>query len=559
MMGVEQMNMKCKLILATATLVLLTATIAVPFAHSNGSTTLYVKPQKTYSFVAQSFTINVSIENVENLNFWEVQLAFNPAILNCSRAKVPPDNIFTGYSPELPPPEISNTAGHIRIAAFLWDPIGVSGSGTLFQAEFQAKIKGTSALTFINLNQTQGTLLLDPSSTLISFETVNGLVEVGSSERYLSVPFHHQEKIYYSGPASLKMLFDFYGEDIPQLEIAEVARTHPNVTFTDELRRAAHFNNMSTSKGQEMPENITGYSVRKLGYGAFEKETLNLNQLKNTVYNGYPVIVSTWYDLSKQNSHYRVIVGYNDTHIIVHDPWNKTAWGGTHGGPNTALDYSTFLTLWNQSNYWGLLVSPWKVTVAFKMLEYYLFNVTANVQYVCPETFGNTLYPASSAKATIILPSELSLEMGESTTKTLGTGNLSSGASAEVSWMVTNITDINEIVRNITVEATGIIDGNVTTHGVYQSYSYQDIIGGINSKEIWLGFPGDLTGDGKVDIRDIARVARAFGSYSGDPRWDPVADVTGPENPPGSGSYPPDGKVDIRDIAFVAKRYGIEY
>jgi len=35
-----------------------------------------------------------------------------------------------------------------------------------------------------------------------------------------------------------------------------------------------------------------------------------------------------------------------------------------------------------------------------------------------------------------------------------------------------------------------------------------------------------------------------------------VGDITGPENPPGSKLYPPDGKVDIRDIALVAKYFG---
>jgi hypothetical protein len=31
----------------------------------------------------------------------------------------------------------------------------------------------------------------------------------------------------------------------------------------------------------------------------------------------------------------------------------------------------------------------------------------------------------------------------------------------------------------------------------------------------------DINGDGKIDMKDIARVARAFGSYPGHERWDP--------------------------------------
>lgn len=66
---------------------------------------------------------------------------------------------------------------------------------------------------------------------------------------------------------------------------------------------------------------------------------------------------------------------------------------------------------------------------------------------------------------------------------------------------------------------------------------------------------GDLTGpegepDGKVDMRDIALVARQFGTEEGDPDWNPDADLTGPEH------MVPDGKVDMRDVAFVARLFG---
>ena len=41
-----------------------------------------------------------------------------------------------------------------------------------------------------------------------------------------SVPMHYQINNYYCGPAALEMILDFYGPDIPQDEIAEVARTY---------------------------------------------------------------------------------------------------------------------------------------------------------------------------------------------------------------------------------------------------------------------------------------------------------------------------------------------
>lgn len=57
--------------------------------------------------------------------------------------------------------------------------------------------------------------------------------------------------------------------------------------------------------------------------------------------------------------------------------------------------------------------------------------------------------------------------------------------------------------------------------------------------------PTDIDGSGYIDIRDIARAAKAFGSYPGHDRWDAAADIDG------------SGKVDIRDIAKIAKHFGI--
>jgi len=59
-----------------------------------------------------------------------------------------------------------------------------------------------------------------------------------------------------------------------------------------------------------------------------------------------------------------------------------------------------------------------------------------------------------------------------------------------------------------------------------------------------IKIPGDINGDGTVDIKDIAIVAIAFGSFPGHPRWNPQADLY------------KDGKIDIRDIAIVARNFG---
>lgn len=52
--------------------------------------------------------------------------------------------------------------------------------------------------------------------------------------------------------------------------------------------------------------------------------------------------------------------------------------------------------------------------------------------------------------------------------------------------------------------------------------------------------------DGRIDMRDIAAVARAFGTWPGDPLWNPAADLDN------------SGKVDMKDVAIVARAFGIK-
>jgi len=59
--------------------------------------------------------------------------------------------------------------------------------------------------------------------------------------------------------------------------------------------------------------------------------------------------------------------------------------------------------------------------------------------------------------------------------------------------------------------------------------------------------PWDINQDGKVDIVDVAFVASLFGTYLGDPNYDPIADLNS------------DGKIDIIDVATVASHFGEYY
>jgi len=62
--------------------------------------------------------------------------------------------------------------------------------------------------------------------------------------------------------------------------------------------------------------------------------------------------------------------------------------------------------------------------------------------------------------------------------------------------------------------------------------------------DLWVTISEDLNLDFKVNMRDIGLAARAFGSFPGHPRWNPVADVI------------KDYRVNMRDIGATARKFG---
>lgn len=85
---------------------------------------------------------------------------------------------------------------------------------------------------------------------------------------------------------------------------------------------------------------------------------------------------------------------------------------------------------------------------------------------------------------------------------------------------------------NVTLILTGQLDNGSLIEG---------------SDIIRVRMPGDINIDGKVDIKDLALTATAFGSYLGHARWNYVAD----ENE--------DNKIDIKDLALIARNFGKIY
>ena len=78
--------------------------------------------------------------------------------------------------------------------------------------------------------------------------------------------------------------------------------------------------------------------------------------------------------------------------------------------------------------------------------------------------------------------------------------------------------------------------------------------GSLNSPEVStnlrINLLGDLDSNDMVDMRDLGIAASAFGTKPGDPRWNPIADITG------TIYLLADGKVNMKDVGVTATQFG---
>jgi uncharacterized protein (DUF2141 family) len=124
--------------------------------------------------------------------------------------------------------------------------------------------------------------------------------------------------------------------------------------------------------------------------------------------------------------------------------------------------------------------------------------------------------------------------------------NATSIASQNVTLSIANSTFLARF-RDITFtwNTTGFAYGNYTVNA-YVTLAPGETNAANNSLtggNVTVTIPGDLNGDGTVDIFDAVLLAGAYGSTSATPHWNPNADING------------DGSVDIFDAVILAGHF----
>jgi hypothetical protein len=329
---------------------------------------------------------------------------------------------------------------------------------------------------------------------ILCFNLVGGAESaLPSAHNITNVTQYKQMNGLMCGDAALETMFNFWGADINQKSIADVARTSSIGTYTWDMVRTGHFSHLSAANGSYFPHDAptAGFPERPMGYASFSysNDTFWLSGLEALVAADIPVVLLMKYAPTDDAGHYRVIVGYNNTkgEIYFIDPWGRDQKRVTNPDGTVTWTIADFQNAWNYSEYgtphpfWGAVMMPWsvKLTTSGEPTAGSTVNVSANITYPCPQPFNCSTYPASSAIAKIILPSYMHVKDGSST---IGIGNLVAGSNITVSWKVT--ADADASGSDITVSAGGQISGAVPqvfwngNQVSYPAYSYIDEIGG---------------------------------------------------------------------------------
>jgi hypothetical protein len=152
-----------------------TSTVKVWFG-----TRVFVDPPAKTIMLGQNFTITVNVANITDLAGWQINVTFNPTVLNVERIYLPAGHIFEGLDPITPEPQIDNTDGYVIWCCLIGPSAPVDhfgGSGIMCQIEFVTIGLGISPI-HLDTEGVFNTILVDPEAEDIPFRPIDGVANV---------------------------------------------------------------------------------------------------------------------------------------------------------------------------------------------------------------------------------------------------------------------------------------------------------------------------------------------------------------------------------------------
>ena len=213
--------------------------------------------------------------------------------------------------------------------------------------------------------------------------TLAALLVCAAAQSYMipNVPYHRQITPFACGDASTEMALHFYGADVDQRAIMDVARTtEQEGTLSYDVVRAGQFSYIRAAVGDLYPKQSPQHGWKspgrpRLGYAAFgyREEACWIDELKELIANNIPVLMLMHfaYPIVAHDGHFRVAVGFDDDNVYLHDPWDRPADKDQPDSPRLAVYNNTVLcAMWNYREkninvtydpYFAAAFLPWQV------------------------------------------------------------------------------------------------------------------------------------------------------------------------------------------------------
>jgi hypothetical protein len=558
--------------------------------------TIYVDPPKITDPLltpCHNFTVNVTMSKATNVYSFTFKLGFDKNILKAWEA-----DLGSFFPPSaVPSVIIDNSSGFVQVSAHLIALPTVSGNGTLARIKFHVESLGPSTLHLYDV-----TIQDDLGRTLPSNTADGYFNNVLLAKLYVSPPsiidptllppktfdvnvtLNDVQNLYgYEFNMSFNknvltclyiIVYDVKGETnyAPETQVSNangfawVKATYfppavPITTYSPVALVTIHFRvrspgvsilhlhdtSLTNSTGSPIPENVTDGFVETLIH---DVAVTGVTASSPWAYAGWPVKTTViTKNLGNATEDYSVTAYANSTLIgalpvtglnpntqeTLNFTWDTTGFpAGVYfmSANATILPYEINIT--------NNRFTDGEVTILTVKHDVAVTKVTPNVSWAYqgwlvdinvtaanlggfPETFNVTAFYNSTPISTTHIPN-LAANTSVKLTFAWNTAGLASRSNYTISAQASLVPYEYNVTNNV------LVDGKVNVRLV-----------------------GDINGDGKVDITDVAKVTAAFGSwgpnylYPGSPpspRWNPACDINR------------DDRIDILDVARVTASFG---
>lgn len=247
----------------------------------------------------------------------------------------------------------------------------------------------------------------------------------------------------------------------------------------------------------------TGYPGADIGMAArvYTGKQPWMSELREVVKRGFPVVVLQQFAFDDAGGHYRVVYGFNDTHIYMKDPWGRDA-----TPRDMRLSNEDFVSLWRYAEfvtdgprYTGIAGSPWSLLPQAQGTFGFGRKMKIRLGFTNVDPFFKLLPTASTNTFTPIL--ELRYDQSifnETRSVIISDVPVYEGSDSvyfEANCAAPIISDCFRTV--ISARISGIVQGSVATapkteSELYPAYDYADLIGSPWSKVTILSSYGPL-------------------------------------------------------------------